>query len=139
MSRVSCLHSDLISITVIVINRDHIFFTVAVLRTQVGAQLEWDGRDWRTLATDDDSELYMPWLISRPGIQDFPANGPSNCRVLVIDCISYSVPYMRVLTIDEDRQTALNQKGGFPPRMALIDTLTRGMSSLLQYILQGCT
>lgn len=53
----------------------------------------------------------MPWLASRNGVEEFPPDGPRTCRVIVFDCISYTVPYMRVLTIDEDTQTALTQEG----------------------------
>jgi len=86
-------------------------FSIAIISsTNVGGQLQWDSSTWSKFAADPDSKLWMPWVASRRDIEDFPVDGPGNCRVIVFDCISYSVPYMRILTIDEDRCTALTQE-----------------------------
>jgi len=81
----------------------------------------------------------MPWLASRSGVEDLPADGPHNCRVIVFDCISYSVSYMRILTIDEDRRTALSQESE-SNTCALHEQRTDASDgSLLQYVFQGNT
>jgi hypothetical protein len=53
---------------------------------------------------------YMPWVASRCGIEICPNDGPQDCRVIVFDCINYSVPYMRIITIDEGTGVALAQE-----------------------------
>jgi hypothetical protein len=60
----------------------------------------------------EDREKWMPWVESRKGIEYCPNTGPQNCRVIVFDCISYSVPWLRILTIDETTGAALAQEGG---------------------------
>ncbi|KAH8900374.1 hypothetical protein GQ53DRAFT_835436 [Thozetella sp. PMI_491] len=82
-------------------------YKIVFQTTGVRAQLEWDSRDWMALAMDDDSEKYMPWVATRPGIESFPDEGPEDCRVIVFDCIHYSVPWLRVLVIDELKNVAM--------------------------------
>ena len=77
--------------------------------TNVGAQLQWSGTTWAQLSADQDAPLWMPWLASRPGVEHFPAEGPRNCRVIVFNCMSYTTPRLRILSIDEDRRAALAQ------------------------------
>ena len=63
------------------------------------------------LAADDNHQLYLHWVASRPGIEQLPEEAPKNCRVIIIDVQSYSVPYMRVLTLDESTGVSLAQEG----------------------------
>lgn len=66
----------------------------------------------------------MPWVASRRDVEDFPVGGPGNCRVIVFDCISYSVLYMRILTIDEDRRVALTQESASHCCFDMVNALT---------------
>ena len=65
------------------------------------------------LAADDNHQLYLRWLASRPGIEELPEEAPKNCRVIIIDVQSLSVPYMHVLTLDESTGVSLAQEGKY--------------------------
>lgn len=82
----------------------------ATLSTGCRVQLEWDGSTWSKFALQPNAGKYMPWVASRRGIEICPNDGPQDCRVIVFDCINYSVPYMRILTIDEGTEVVLAQE-----------------------------
>jgi len=79
-------------------------------RTGVGVQLQWDSSSKSRISQGPDANFYLAWMASTPNTEVLPSEAPKTCRVIIIDCIAYSVPYRRILTIDETTGVSLAQE-----------------------------